>query len=287
MSHERWPVIDTHFHIGVNALIHVEFEDLLAWIDDNDVDVQMVMQVNEGYVHRTPQWNPYIGNDFIAQLQNRLPERIIGLGRVNPYHQPPPSHRRTSGRLGALQTNPVLEELDRLIGELGLWGLKMHPLESHYQINNPILINPIMERLTKLQEDVGRNLVIFIHAAGDTLNNSPEAVADIARQFPDLLFIASHTGYKWAMPTVAHTMAALPNVMLDLTTMAGPGLIREIYERYGPEKFCTGSDGPFATVNVKDAITRSITQNAEEFALINGGNLAKHFGLPKVKETAG
>lgn len=284
----RWPVIDTHFHLGINPLIHYTVEELVAWMDDGGIDVQMVFQVNEGFVHRTPEWNPYLGNDFIARVQQEMPDRVIGLGRVNPWHQPPlPRYVRSERVRTALRRNPVLEELDRAIGELGLWGLKMHPLETHYQFNNPRIIFPIMERLTELQQEVGRKLVIFIHAAGDTLNNSPEAVADTARRFPELLFIASHSGYKWAMPTVAHTMAAETNVLLDLTTAAGTGFLRDVYDEYGPEKFCTGADGPFATNRCKDAIVRALTGgDPEAEALIQGGNLAKHFGVDRTDAPA-
>ncbi len=275
-----WPVVDSHFHLGVNPLVHVTVDDLWRWMDTGGVDVQMVFQVNEGFVHRTPDWNPYIGNDFIASVQREAPERVIGLGRVNPWHQPPPAAVRRSLRVRALSANPVMDELDRIVGELGLWGLKMHPLETHYQFNNPRIIFPVMERLTALQAEFDRKLVIFIHAAGDTLNNSPEAVADTARRFPELLFIASHCGYKWAVPTVAHTMAAEPNVMLDLTTAAAPGMLRELYEVHGPEKFCSGSDGPFATNRCKDAIVRSlIGDDKQAEALVRGGNLARHFGI--------
>jgi predicted TIM-barrel fold metal-dependent hydrolase len=278
-----WPVIDSHFHLGVNPLVHVTTDDLWAWMETGGVDVQMVFQVNEGFVHRTPDWNPYIGNDFIADVQRSAPERVIGLGRVNPWHQLPPRDVRRSPSVQALTTSPVEEELERIVLEHGLWGLKMHPLETHYQFNNPRIVFPIMERLTALQEQAGRKLVIFIHAAGDTLNNSPEAVADTARRFPELLFIAAHSGYKWAVPTVGHTMAAEPNVMLDLTTAAAPGLLREVYETYGPEKFCTGSDGPFATNRCKNAIVAGLAGDDEDaIALIQGGNLARHFGIEPV-----
>lgn len=276
---ERHLVVDSHFHIGVNPLIKCEPDDLFTWMDQYGIDVQMIMQVNEGFTHQTPEWNPFLGNDFISDVQSQAPDRIIGLGRVNPHHQPPPGNRMVSERLRSISVNPVLDELDRAIGELGLWGLKMHPVETHYQINNPTLINPIMKRLVSLQEEVGRRLVLFIHAAGDSLNNSPEALADIARQFPELLFCASHSGYKWGLPTVGHTMAALSNVMLDLTTMAGTGPMKEIYDKYGPEKFCTGSDGPFASVGCKNAIVQALTSDPDDQALILGGNLARHFGL--------
>ncbi len=284
---ERWPVIDTHFHIGSNPLVHCTESMLLDWMNKYEIDIQVIMQVNEGFLHHTPDWNPFIGNDFIANIQKNHPQRIIGLGRVNPWWQPPQKYLygpRIGQSYDRVTRNIVLEELDRIVLDLGLWGLKMHPLEVHYQINNPRIINPIMARLTELQKKVNRRLFLFIHAAGDTLNNSPEAVADIARQFPDLLFIASHSGYKWAAPTVAHTMAALPNVMLDLTTMAAKACVAEAHHRYGASKFCTGSDGPFASVGVKNAIAQDVAANDEEYEMILGGNLAKVLGFPKVKK---
>lgn len=279
----RWPVIDTHFHLGINPLIHHTPDDLKQWMETGGVDVQIVFQVNEGFVHKTPAWNPYIGNDFIAATQKTMPRRLIGLGMVNPYHQPPPVTPASSSKLRFITRNPVLEELDRIIGDLGLSGLKMHPYESHFQINNPRIIFPIMERLVRLQDEVGRKLMIVTHAAGDSMNNSPEAIADTARRFPSLLFIAAHAGYKWGVPTIGQTLAKEPNVLLDLTTFATTGALDQIYDEYGPEKFSAGSDGPFATNRVKKAIVRSLTRgDAEAEALILGGNLAKYLGIAKM-----
>lgn len=276
-------VIDTHFHAGVNALIHITEEDLIEWLDKNEIDIQIVMQVNEGTCHRTPDWNPYIGNDWIARLQRVFPDRIIGLGGVYPWWQPPLKYIRPGPQYGRpfdrVTRNPCLEELERIIVELGLWGLKLHPLEHHYQINNPQIMNPIFEKLSALQDRVGRQMIIVTHAGGDSINNTPESVADVARQFPKLLFLAAHSGYKWATPTVAHTIGPLPNVMLDLTTMAGNQNMYECYRLYGPEKFTAGSDGPFATVNIKNAIVKGFAANEHEEALILGGNLAKYLGL--------
>ncbi len=121
--------------------------------------------------------------------------------------------------------------------------------------------------------------MVFVHAAGDCIGNTPESLADIALQFPELLFIAAHAGYRWATPTVHHTMGKCENVMLDLTTMAGVRMIRDCYASYGAKKFCAGSDGPFASVNVKNAIVNDLTEDEEERALILGGNIASYFGL--------
>lgn len=268
-----YPVVDTHVHIGMNPLINWTTSDLAQWMDEGGIDIQIAFQVNEQFVHRTPDWNPYLGNDWIARLQRELPGRVLGLGTVNPWHQPP--RGRGSGR------NACLEELDRCMLDLGLWGLKMHPLETHYQINNPYVVNPIMERLVELQRQVGRKLVLVVHAAGDTLNNSPEALADIARQFPDLLFLAAHAGYKWAWPTLLHMLGPCKNVLLDLTTMAAPGCVAPVYDLYGAGKFTAGSDGPYATVRVKNAIVKAVAHSPEDEELILGGTLARLLDLPK------
>ena len=64
MSEYRWPVIDTNFKIGVNMRSTcVAEEDLIPYLDENGIDIQMVFQVDEGFTHHTPAWNPYIGND--------------------------------------------------------------------------------------------------------------------------------------------------------------------------------------------------------------------------------
>ncbi len=279
---KEYPVVDTHFHLGVNPLIYFDDEDLLAWMDENQVDIQVIMQVNEGTVLKTPDWNPYIGNDWIAAVQKKYPDRIFGLGGVIPWHQPPQKYlwgEKEGQPFDLVTRNPVVEEVERLVEELGLHGIKVHPLEHFHQCNNPRIMNPIFEKMTQLQKRLNRRLMVFVHAAGDSIGNTPEAMADIAKQYPELLFVAAHAGYRWATPTVCHTMGKCANVMLDLTTMACVRMIRDCYTAYGAKKFCAGTDGPFASVTVKNTIVNDLTEDEEERALILGGNLANYFGL--------
>lgn len=83
---ERWPVVDTHFHIGVNGITtFIAEEEMVPWMDEAGTDIQVVFQLNEGFTHRTPDWNPYTGNDYVGKIQRMFPDRTIGLGTVNPY----------------------------------------------------------------------------------------------------------------------------------------------------------------------------------------------------------
>jgi hypothetical protein len=277
----KYPVIDTHYHVGISGGGCNKPSDMFEWMARYRIDTQIVMQLNEGTAHETPGWNPCLGNDFIAKLQKENPKKVIGIGGVLPWWQPPRKYMfqgdREGGDFDLVTDNPVLAELDRIILDLGLWGLKVHPLEHHYQINSPYIMFPIFERMTELQKKTGRKLMVFSHAASDDIGNTPEAVADAARRFPELLFIVSHSAYPRGVPTLVSVLGDLGNVMLDLTTFAAPNMLRDAFRHFGAERFCSGSDGPFASGTVKEAIVKSLTEDEEERALILGGNLLNYF----------
>ncbi|MBW7883655.1 MAG: amidohydrolase family protein [Caldilineaceae bacterium] len=284
---ERWPVIDTHFHVGVNGITtFLAEEDLIPWMDKAGTDIQYVCQLNEGFMHKTPEWNPYLGNDYIARIQNMFPDRVRGLATINPYQQAPASYLWPSSREGQRFDRPVrnetLEELDRCFLELGLFGLKMHPYEHGYPVNFRPIIWPMMERLTELQRQVGRTLLILIHGGGDTPFNSTEAIGDLAAHFPEILFLHSHAGFIWGGFNLADHSAKYDNVMLDLTTCPQKGIVMESYRRYGARKFCVGTDGPFVGHHVPRNIVYDLTEDAEERDLMMGGNLAQRLGISKV-----
>lgn len=61
-----------------------------------------------------------------------------------------------------------------------------------YAFNNSAVVFPVLEKLTEMQEKTGRKMLVVVHAAGDSVNNTPKAVADTAQHFPKILFIMAH-----------------------------------------------------------------------------------------------
>mgnify|MGYP001306989072 CR=1 FL=1 len=59
-------------------------------------------------------------NDWVAELQRRHPEQLIGFGGVDPY----------AGK-------DAVREARRCIEELGLHGFKFHPISQKFEANNP------------------------------------------------------------------------------------------------------------------------------------------------------
>lgn len=289
MSEYRWPVIDTNFKIGVNLRSTcVAEKDLIPWMDENGIDIQIVFQVDQGFEHRTPEWNPYIGNDYVAKIQRMFPQRVIGLATVNPWNDAPkvwnypPEH---SGEPFTLSVeNEATRELDRCILELGLGGLRMNPIEHNYELNNKDVVYPQLTRLTQLQRKVGRVLPVVIHGSGDSGNNTALQFARIADDFRELVFIMVHSGFIWCYGTTGEIAIHHPNLLLDLTGNLGPYSVMEAYRRCGASKFTIGTDGPLGNPKIKEKILDVFAgSNEEDRQLILGGNLARRLGIGKLK----
>jgi predicted TIM-barrel fold metal-dependent hydrolase len=267
-------------HVGVNAnCTFIAEEELIPWMDRGRVDVQLIFQVNQAACHQTPDWNPFIGNDYIAKIQRARPARVIGLATVNPWLQPPRGYSYPREKRGTkfpqVSRNLAIEECERSIGELGLRGLKLHPLLQGCPVNH-WTVRQMLDTLLTLQRKAGKPLVLVVHAAGDSVFNSTEALAELAKDYPDLLFLMAHSGYIWGSKNLARLIGPCENVLFDLTACPEAGTVAEAYDA---RRFVAGSDGPFAWPNVKTAIVESIFQDPEEQALVLGGNLCQRLDI--------
>jgi predicted TIM-barrel fold metal-dependent hydrolase len=287
----EWPVVDVHHHVGVSTTCtFVAEEVLIPWMDDGGIDVQVVFQVNQHACHRTPDWNPYLGNDYIAKVQRLFSDRVIGLARIDPWQQPPARYSYPPAMRGKpfdrISRNPALEECRRAILELGLWGVKMHPKEHGFPVNHSS-VRTILKELVKLQDEAGRKLMILVHAAADSTYNTNEGLADVCKDFPELVFLMAHCGFPWGGKTLASTVGPLDNILFDLTTCPETATVAEVYERYGASRFVAGTDGPFGNTAIKNAIVTSTFKSAEEQALVFGGNILRRLGLAARKNSDG
>ena len=289
MGTYRWPVIDTNFKIGVNMKSTCVAEtDLIPWMDKNGIDIQMVFQVDEGFAHHTPEWNPYIGNDYVAKIQNLFPDRVIGLATVNPWNDAPKTWNYPPEDAGKTFTLPVenesSRELRRCILELGLQGLRMNPAVHNYEINNKTVVYPMLDMLVELQKETGKVLPIVLHGAGDSGNTTALQVAEVAKDYPELIFIMVHSGFIWCYGTTGEIAPAYDNLLLDLTGNLGPYSVVEAYRQCGAGKFTIGTDGPLGIPQIKEKILDVFVDNEEDRELILGGNIARILGIEKIED---
>lgn len=286
-------VIDAHNHLCARPDMALTAEMLIEEMDRLGIDKAIVFQENANMAFRTPDYNPYIGHDYIASAQAKYPDRLIGFVTMNPWYQSTNSWGWKPGRCNLVTRNFALEELNRGIIDLGLKGVKFHPGVHYYAFDDsytesrisvdeaPRIVGTILDRVVELQRELGRKIPVLVHAAtGGMVDHfhSPEVVANVARRYPELTFIMAHMGCPWHLAGAIRAARELPNILLE-TAAVDVASIRMAVRDAGSDRVVMGSDFPFLSSEGMLSAIKAAVPDDEERAEVLGGNLAALFGL--------
>lgn len=179
-------------------------------------------------------------NDVLADAVTKYPAQFIGLGSVDPW----------SGKA-------AVQEITRVMVELGLSGLKFQPITQAFFIDDERFA-PIW----KTCEELGA--VVLIHmgttAAGagtpggrglELKYGRPIPHLDtLAARYPDLTIVAAHPGWPWHDELAAVALHKA-NVYFDLSGWAPkylpPSVVKDVNSRL-QDKALFGSDYPLFPV---------------------------------------
>lgn len=177
---------------------------------------------------------PWLGDEFMASLEERYPGVLMGFGSVDPHRADAP------------------DRVDRA-ADLGLRGLKFHPTMQRF--------DPAEERFTPIWERVQeRGLVALFHtgtcgigagtpgAGGTRIRYSHPGFLDaLGADFPEVTWVAAHFGWPWHLECLAIALHK-SNVWIELSGWAPgylpPEVVREAGKRLN-ERTLFGSDYPF------------------------------------------
>jgi uncharacterized protein len=149
--------------------------------------------------------SPGVGNDYVAEVQRRFPDVLIGWASVDPW-----------------QGRAAIHELERAVTELGLRGLKLHPITQAFFPDDQRFY-PLWAKAAEL------GIAVIFHtghtgvgagAPGGTglklKYARPIHLDDVAADFPTLTIIGAHPSWPWQdeMLSVALHKA---NVFIDLS----------------------------------------------------------------------
>jgi predicted TIM-barrel fold metal-dependent hydrolase len=209
-------------------------------------------------------------NDYIIEAVRCYPERLSGLGAVQP-----------------LEGNQAGYETERCLAA-GLSGLgELAPDGQQFDLTERSIMEPLAEVLVKADKPV------LIHASepmghlyGGKGRTTPEKFLKLAENFPNLKIIAGHWGggllFYELMPEVR---ASLTNLYYD--TAATSYLYRfEIFRvaliACGLEKILFASDFPvLGPARLLERVRKEAQLTPTELEAILGGNAARLFGLNK------
>lgn len=225
-----------------------------------------------GVDSETTSGNPYTGNDYTAEIVRRYPDRFMGFASVDPH----------KGRA-------AVKEMERAVRDLGLRGLKLHPISQAF-FPNDIRFYPLWEKCAELGVPVlfhtGQTAVGAGLPGGGGLKikyAQPIHIDDVAADFPELNIIMAHPGVPWQEEQLSVALHK-PNAYIDLSGWS-PKYFRPILVQYAnsilQDKVLYGSDFPaltperwfqdFEGLNLKPEVRQKILlDNAKKLLKIEG-----------------
>lgn len=214
----------------------------------------------------TTSGEPYVGNDYVADIVQKYPGQFMGFASVDPW----------KGKL-------AVQELERSVKNLGLRGLKLHPTTQAF-FPNDTHFYPLWEKAAELgvpvlfhsgQTGVGSGTP---GGGGYKLKFShPLLLDDVAADFPDLTIIMAHPAVPWQEEQLAVALHK-GNVYIDLSGWS-PKYFRPVLVQYISsllkDKALFGSDYPvlqperwlrdFEQLELKEEVRRKILlENAQK-----------------------
>ena len=176
-------------------------------------------------------------NDYVAEIARRHPDRFIGFASVDPW-----------------KDDASVREVERSVTELGLKGLKLHPIHQAFFPNDKRFY-PLYQKCSDLAVPVIFHTGFAAAGAGTPGGGGLKlkysapipGIDDVAADFADLTIIMAHPAWPWVEEQIAVALHK-PNVYLDLSGWAPryipEVLIRELNTRLR-DKVVFGSDFPY------------------------------------------
>ncbi len=185
----------------------------------------------------TSSHRPRVKNEFISNIADRYPDRIVGFASVDP-------HKKTA-----------VKDLAYAIRDLKLRGLKLHPQVQAFEPNDRQFY-PIYSKCAELKVPItfhtGSTYWGADLAGGGGVKlrfSDPMLLDDVGADFPELKIIMAHPGWPWQDEQLAVAMHK-KNVYIDLSGWS-PKYFQPLLITYMtkliPEKFLFGTDYPMLT----------------------------------------
>ena len=239
-------IIDAHVHISnekTDKIPHADVDSVISYMDKAGVD-QVI-----GFLY-----SPVTFEENIRFIDVIRPykERIIPYAWLDP------------------QEENVREKLSYCLDELGMKGLKIHPLLHRFDLGDLKLMDPIMSEANK------RKLHVIIHCTSNETLVDTAKVEKIAQTYPDCVIQLAHIGAIYDGNKAIEVASRNKNVILD-TGCASMNCIRRALLKV-PGQVVMGCDWPSYTFHmemqkIKDACI--LAGDESLFEDVCGNNIAR------------
>lgn len=235
-----------HSYYGIEPAADGRLVHLIESAKENNIDKLIVCATATKYTQVE------MINNYVSSL---IDENTIGLGTLHP------------------DFDNIEGEIERII-DLGLSGLKLHPIFQNFKIDE--------DKALKMFEKVGDKLPILIHM-GDKNSDftSPERLSRVMKRFPEITFIGAHLGgySEWES---AKKYLIGQNLYLDTSSSVRfmePEEAREIIRLHGVDKILFGTDYPLSNHKYEIECMEKLKLTKREYEKIYWKNAYKLFKI--------
>lgn len=208
MSGERQKIIDAHVMLGEETYLALTPDELLRRMDGAGVELAIARPMGAGLIV-----DHVAGNDLVLGAG----PRVRALVSANPWW-------------GAGATDELARCRDR-----GAVGLFLDPLRQGFMPTEAVAA-PLLDRAATYGWPVMFRTGAFVNA--DVL-----ALAEVARRYPQITFIAGFGGFADMWFELPGVFASVSNLLLDGSMMWGDA-IREIVRDHGASRVLFASGEP-------------------------------------------
>ena len=214
-------IIDIHMHPPSDMKIE-SVEKLAESMKSAKVDLGVLLVVDTETVTGNK-----ISNDSMAEIMKAFPEQFICFGSVDPH-----------------KGEVAVKELERIVNDLGLKGLKLFPSTQ--------LFYPSDKKVYKIYESAQElGVPVLFHSGAPLVSgthrlkfNHPLQLDDVAIDFPELKIVMGHMGNPWFWD--AYALAERhENLYFDISGRAReflPHLPWKLFEKRISDKILFGTD---------------------------------------------
>jgi uncharacterized protein len=212
-----------------------------------------------------------LSNDYIIAAVRQYPQRLIGLGAVQPL----------AGAKAIYETERCLQAGLKGLGELTADGQGFDPADkATFQDLAGLLIKYSAVLMFHASEPVG-------HLYPGKGKTSPAKILALAQNFPALKIIAAHWGgglpFYHLMPEVAQQAQNLYYDTAATTYLYRFGVFRAVVDLAGVDKVLFASDYPLLNpAKLLKRVREEAFLTETELSAILGGNAAKLFNLTTI-----
>lgn len=225
-----YPVIDAHVHIMPWDQVHPDAASkmnqrpdmdeiyaissdphrLIAYMDERNVEkLAMINYITPTVVGFTEG-----ANRFSAEMARPYPDRLIPFGGIDP--------RRVAD---------VAAEMDYLLGELRLRGIKLHPPHQLFRVNDYLNGESLRGLATVYEKCIAYNVPVMVHTGTSVFPRArnkygrPLDIDDVLVDFPELKVIIAHGGRPLWMDEAFFILRRSKNAYLDISSIPPKNLM--------------------------------------------------------------